>query len=70
MGIDPIWIFPSVCEVPDVNHRATTSRNARRFMLRRSFKKIIKIQKLHSRWGLKCGIGVELLASALKYRLS
>lgn len=39
MGIDPIWIFPSVCEVPDVNHGAATSRNTRRFMLRRSLKK-------------------------------
>lgn len=70
MGIDPIWIFPSVCEVPDVNHQAATSRNARRFMLRRSLKKIIKIQKLRSRWGLKCGIEVGALASALKFRLS
>lgn len=39
MGIDPIWIFRSVCEGPDVNHRAATSRKSSAFYAQEIIKK-------------------------------
>lgn len=70
MGIDPIWIFLSVCEVPDVNHPAATSRHAPRFMLGSLKKKSLKYRNCVAGGAPKCGTGVQLLASALKFKLS